>query len=311
MSQPNALHKNIFRPNYLTVGQQNSLGLIIVFAFLTTGFISLALYFGLSAPWSFQLRNGITAFKLQLLTGLVALLMLLISIGLSFMERPPRTFQVQTYALWPRIIWNLLGALLFLLVAATLLMMVKEYYRTTLATLVGVSEDLKAIRKLKVFTYTMTFLILLVGGLVVIWLSRTGLRNLRTFWRQVRLTGYFNQEVYRPGDQVKFILKDRQSLNGTHRYRAHLNFVVEEYQGRKDTRQLVREIQHSAFKDCLAGDLHTGITFKVPDAAKEKKQYTKFSNRELHQYWEILIESEAPYFFARFFVNVAGVKRLP
>jgi hypothetical protein len=182
--------------------------------------------------------------------------------------------------------------------------MVYEYYLDERWMGANTAEHLKANRTVQVSAGLLALLIVVAGGLVLRWLGWVGLRNLLIYWRQVRLTGYFDKEDYQLGDQIKFMLKDRQSLDGTRRYRVHLNFIAEEMEGSAKSKQIVRRIHHSSFQDCTAGELHLGIKFPLPEHENNKWHYTNLSTKELPHYWELFLEGEESSFFSRFFVNV-------
>jgi hypothetical protein len=311
MSQPNALHQSMLRAHHLMIGQHRLVGVVVLVVCALLGIVMLTQAFDLSILGEIGPEKPITSLHFKLLSAVILILVLIVSSGISIANRRPTRFRVQTYALWPRILLNLLGALLFLLVSLTLLAMVYEYYLDERLMAPNTEEHLKANRKVKVIAILLTLVIVVIGGLILRWLGRVGLRNLFIYWQQVRLTGYFDKEDYKLGDQMEFMLKDRQSLDGTRRYRVHLNFVTEEMEGSTESKQIVRKIRQSSFQDCTAGELHLGIKFTLPETENSKWQYTNLSSRRLPQYWELFLEGEESSFFARFFVNVTKPLRIP
>lgn len=294
----------MLRAHHLTIGQHRLVGIAVLLVFAFFGAVMLTQAFDLSILWEVSFDEPITSLHLKLLSAAVLIFLLIVSSAISIAGKKPTKFRVQTYALWPRIFLNLLGALLFLLISLTLLAMVYEYYLDERLMAPNTEEHLKANRKVKVIAILLTLVIVVVGGLILRWLGQIGLRNLLIYWQQVRLTGYFDKEDYQLGDQIEFMLKDRQSLDGSRRYRVHLNFVAEEMEGSAKSKEIVRKIRHSSFQDCTAGELHLGIKFTLPKNEHSKWQYTNLSTRELPQYWELFLEGEESAFFARFFVNV-------
>jgi len=249
--------------------------------------------------------------QLQLIAGATVVLTLITAMILKVLSHTPQNLRVQTFRNSERLLYNLTCCALVCVGLCGGLQAIQERdveNRARWEQMEIRGHDPELISKARTKDVVISLLLglpLVAGcGALLWWSGRILFSEARTFWQHVRLTAYFDQEVYAPGETVMLMLKDRQSFGSSRPYRLQLSYIRETSLKNAENEQIVRGLHHTKTWPVTAGQLHDGFRFALPDSLNVEEYSTRLSTKPYPCYWEVLIEEADSHFYCRFFVDV-------
>jgi len=303
--------KKDMREAYLFVNS-SGIGATVVVGIVVCFFVAAGLVGNLDGMVRSALSlGGSLLTKLQLISGATATLSILMAVMLKFFRRQPKKFRVQTFRNPERLFYNLACCSLVcvgLFVGLRAIQKKDTRNRVRWEQMEAQQTDPESIRTARTKDVVLSWLLglpLVLGcGTALWWSGGILLSEAGTYWRHVRLTAYFDREVYAPGETVTMMLKDRQSFGSKRAYRLHVNYVREKKMQSEESAQLVRRLYHYRTWPVTAGQLHDGFQFSLPASINTEQYLTNLRASPYPCYWEVLIEEAGSHFYCRFFVNV-------